>query len=738
MFNKFAITLFSASILLLATPLFAEDESDADQAGDTETDEHTHRADLVEVIVRAHPLSKENLSLSYEVLHSEELARKAEESLGETIENLPGIRSASFGQAVGRPVVHGLHGVRVKTLIDRTDTMDVSALIQDHPVTADPYTADSIEIIKGPGAMIYGTESIGGIVNVATGRIPHTKPDDGFSYRLNSFLSDNADQRSFSGRADIAVENLVLHGDFSNRSLDDYEIPSCLESHHYMESEQEEHEDEGEHHDEHEDEDEEHHDDHEVCDGHVPNSFINIRDAGFGVSRVNELGYFGVSFAFNEGDFGIPVPHSHGHDDHHDDHEDEEEHHDDDDEAHDDEHEDEHDMEVADGLIVSEQKRIDFDFHRDDISDGIKQLNARFAMSDYEHDEIEGATGEVDSKYINDAYELQLDMSLDRENTSIFGFHLTGRDYEVQNNESPVAPVSEQRMGVSWLYERPVGSASMEFGSRFERKTMDSSAIGDLDFSNYALSLGFVTDANAADWVFGVTMNATSRAPAIEEVASQGLHFSTNSIELGNPSLGNEVLRGFTVTASREVGNFETRLTGYHRRFSDYIFVANTGLMVEDVPVFSYLHADANFTGLDIEAIAHTQIGEETNLDLRFQYDTVSVSTDDSIDGPITQLPADRMVLGLAMYRGNIFGSLDYTQSFEVTNTAAFELPTDSWTDVSATVEYRFAMESNSEFTVYLKGKNLTDDEQREHVSLIKDRVPLPGRTLELGFRLRK
>ena len=81
---------------------------------------------LQEVEVHAHPLSAEGLALPFEVLDGDELARSAASSLGETVAHLPGVRSQSFGEAVGRPIIHGLSGVRVRVMEDRVDSLDVS------------------------------------------------------------------------------------------------------------------------------------------------------------------------------------------------------------------------------------------------------------------------------------------------------------------------------------------------------------------------------------------------------------------------------------------------------------------------------------------------------------------------------------------------------------------------------------------------------------------------------------
>jgi iron complex outermembrane receptor protein len=232
-------------------------------------------------------------------------------------------------------------------------------------------------------------------------------------------------------------------------------------------------------------------------------------------------------------------------------------------------------------------------------------------------------------------------------------------------------------------------------------------------------------------------LSQSSRAPALEELASRGFHLATNAIEVGNPELDNESQTGFTVGATKQAGELEFDLTAYHRRFTDFIYIANSGEFDHGAPIFTYLHQDATFTGLDAMALYHLHLDDATEVDLRFQFDTVSATVERSSDANLPQMPPERVTLGLDFYRSPLFASIQFAHNSAATDTAMFELPTDSWSDVSARVEYEFTgIGDATDLTIYLKGKNLTDEEQRNHLSIIKDRVPLPGRLLEFGFRM--
>ena len=109
---------------------------------------------------------------SIDVISDEELERKLSNSIGETIKNELGVSSTYFGPGASRPIIRGLGSNRVRVLENGIDSLDASSASEDHAVTIDPYTADQIEILRGPSTLRYGPGAIGGVVNVINQRIP--------------------------------------------------------------------------------------------------------------------------------------------------------------------------------------------------------------------------------------------------------------------------------------------------------------------------------------------------------------------------------------------------------------------------------------------------------------------------------------------------------------------------------------------------------------------------------------
>lgn len=85
--------------------------------------------------------------------------------------------------------------------------------------------------------------------------------------------------------------------------------------------------------------------------------------------------------------------------------------------------------------------------------------------------------------------------------------------------------------------------------------------------------------------------------------------------------------------------------------------------------------------------------------------------------------------------QGPLSGGVSLTQVAEQKH-FALDGPTDSYTLLSADAAYRLSL-AGSEATVFVRGRNLLDEEARRATSFLKDVYPLPGRSFFLGFNVR-
>ncbi len=177
-------------------------------ANKTKSDAHEDE-EIEEIIVSAHPLADDGTAHDATVIGTEEINRSIQSSIGAVVKKETGIHSTSYGEAVGRPIIHGLGGTRVRVMEDQTETMDASVLGVDHAVTTEAIIAERIEILKGPSTLLYGSGAIGGVVDVHTHRIPSRIPNQ-LSGKGELRRADNGGRTFGAMVVEGAVRN--LHG----------------------------------------------------------------------------------------------------------------------------------------------------------------------------------------------------------------------------------------------------------------------------------------------------------------------------------------------------------------------------------------------------------------------------------------------------------------------------------------------------------------------------------------------
>jgi iron complex outermembrane recepter protein len=104
------------------------------------------------------------------------LVRSLASTVAGTLQGQPGISVRYNGPAASAPMVRGLSGDRVLVLQDGLRAADLSGSADDHAVTVDPLAAQRIEVVRGPAALLYGNNALGGVVNVITADVPDRIP----------------------------------------------------------------------------------------------------------------------------------------------------------------------------------------------------------------------------------------------------------------------------------------------------------------------------------------------------------------------------------------------------------------------------------------------------------------------------------------------------------------------------------------------------------------------------------
>ena len=111
-------------------------------------------------------------------------------------------------------MLRGFQGERVRVLTDGIGSLDVSSTSADHAVAINPLTADRIEVLRGPAALLFGSSAIGGVVNVIDARIPRRVPDEAVHVDGILTYGSAANERSANAAVDVPVGgNFVVHVD---------------------------------------------------------------------------------------------------------------------------------------------------------------------------------------------------------------------------------------------------------------------------------------------------------------------------------------------------------------------------------------------------------------------------------------------------------------------------------------------------------------------------------------------
>lgn len=686
----------------LAFGLSAQTAFAQDNETETENDDDT-------IIVAAEGLNELDFISGQDIYTIEEIQRDLNGQLGELLTKVPGVSATSFTPGASRPILRGLDGERVRVLFDSLGTADVANTSADHATTIDPLTTKRIEILRGPGALLFGSQAVGGVVNVIDRRIPTEVPENGFQFDALTAFDTATDLRSGGASLDVAAgESVVFHLDGSFRETDDVEIPGFQLSDALradLLGDAAEEEEEGEF--------EEAEELREAADqeGFIPNSFTETWTVNGGVGVILGKSTFGASVGYYDTNYGLVGNPEGGH--HHGEEEGEEE-------------EEEEGEEIV--TIDLEQIRADF---RGDIYLGegfLSRLKVRLGYSDYTHTEFEGP--EVGTVYDSETFEARAELL--QTTGGIIGAQFTTRDFQAVGEEAFVAPNETTQIALFTAQEFKLGGFQLEAAGRYEMVDVESDVLGverDFDLFSGALSLVTGDDVRA-----GVTVSRSERAPAGEELFANGPHIATQQFEIGDVNLDVESAWGLEGFVRGDVEGVSFGASVYYQQFDDFIFLNPTGEEEDELPVFVYLQEDARFFGFEADlALPLVQNDDFTlSTDLRASY--VSAQLSDS-QGDLPRIPPVSL-LGALEGEMDAFSVRGEVQWFgEQNNVAEFETATDDFALLNLYVSWR-PIEDNQNVVLQIAGENLGNVTARRHSSFTKDFVPLPGRNVRASLRV--
>ena len=588
---------------------------------------------LTTIVVTGNPLNAKDLATPSSVLTGDALVLKRGGSLGETIDGLPGVSSTYFGPNANRPVIRGQDGDRIRVLSNAGASVDASSLSFDHAVPIDPLVIERIEVLRGPAALLYGGNAVGGVVNAIDNRIPKARLD-GVLGALETRLGGATSERAVSGLVEggAAGGGLAWHADGFSRSTRDLLVPAF---------------------------------DRPLDDGsserrtRVINSASRAKGGAIGGSWVWDQGYVGASADTYHNDYGIVAE--------------------------------------DDVMIRMKRDKLALAGELRSPQGAITSVRAQVASTRYQHQEVDGsgAVGTTFKSMGTDARVEATHAPLTLAGGRLegaFGAQVEKVDFSALGAEAFVPNTNTQHSAgfvverFSWGEGAPgvAGAGHISVGVRAEQVRVDS--LGDESgtemrfgqaqqrrFTPRSASLGGLLELGAG-WQLTSSLSSTARAPTSYELYADGVHAATSAYERGDPTQQQERGRNVDVGVAWRAGPHSIKLNLFESRFSNYIALDATGgpdVVEEDgraFPVFAFKGVRARLRGYEIEGTWRALDGA-SRLELEAKLDAVS-GTNLSSNEALPRLAPKRATLGAHFARGDFSAGLE-VQRNRRTNTRA-------------------------------------------------------------------
>jgi iron complex outermembrane receptor protein len=384
-----------------------------------------------------------------------------------------------------------------------------------------------------------------------------------------------------------------------------------------------------------------------------------------------------------------------------------------------------------------EQTRVDVrgEYRPGGFAESVKVV---YGTNDYTHTEIE-PTGEPATVFDNDASQLRGEVvhAPVAGWRGVLGLQFDDRDFSALGAEAFIPETSTRSQGAYLTEQRDTTWGHVQAGARAELLEHDvSGARPDYDETALSVAVGVAWDM-LPDLRFTTNLSRTERHPAAEELYADGAHLATRQFEIGllvepGGRATEEVSTNLDLGLARRAGSVQWTVSVFYNAIADYIYQQVTTDVEDDLPVAPYAQDDATFWGAEVEVTFPVFENRAWRTSARLFSDYVAAGLDDG--GDLPRIPPLRAGLELATARGPWSLGLDATWHARQDRVSSFA--TDAFTLVNASLIREFESGPLA-WQLFLRGTNLADEDARRSASFLAAFVPLPGRSLEAGFRTR-
>jgi iron complex outermembrane receptor protein len=610
-----------------------------------------------------------------------ELRRRLGTTVTATLAGEPGVTQRYNGPGASQPVIRGLGGDRVLVLEDGERTGDIAGSAADHGVMVEPLTAERMEVVRGPASLLYGSNALGGVVNVIREEVPRSLPDrltGGVSVQGESVSRGVASGGSVLGGAGP----WALRAELAGRRAGDTRTPL----------------------------------------GELPSTELRSHSAALGASRVGSDGFAGAAVRDYAIRYGVPgtfggatIPGA---------------------------HEGGVSIEVHRTAARAEAARLRRwgPFSSVEADANLVRFRHQELERTAEGGEFVGTTFRQQLGTVNLVARHAHEGGLRSQGAmGVWGY---GKDLEVGGPTSGSRSSRQWSLAAFAYEELGRGPFRVELGARYDwtrvtpkdARPVAGVPVGTRDF-------GAASGSAAAVLLLGSGVQAGARAarsfrtPSVEELFSRGPHLAAYSYEIGNPRLDPETGLGTDLFLRVSRTGLEGEVTVFRNAIDNFIYYVSTGSLdprFGRYPVYQARGDDAVFTGTEaslrwelVRGWALEAVGSTVRADR------------DGADGrePLPAIPPAQGRLRVRRDVPRWFAEVGVEGAAAQDRVGEFEAPTAAYLLLNAGAGIRWEAGGRLH-SVTLQGDNLTDAVWRDHLSRIKELAPQPGINLRLLYRL--
>jgi len=635
-------------------------------------DENMHQMDEVIVSTAFNRLQSQNV-MKVEHASVKSLQQQGISTLIEGLATVPGVSQISTGTSIGKPVIRGLSANRV-LVYSQGVRLENQQFGDEHGLGLNDSGIESVEVIKGPASLLYGSDALGGVLyfNPEKFADANTLKAD-FGQRLFSNTLGSSTSLGLKGSTDNW--KFLARGNYSTHS--DYMVPNG---------------------------------------DRVTNTRYNETDLKAGIGYSNATFSSVLRYNFNKLDLGIPeegiaeqseskntaFP-----------------------------------RQGVNNHILSLHNNFFFENSTLDADIGyIENDRSEFEDSNNAALHMKLQTLNYDVKYhfpkFGEIETIVGFQGMHQKNNNLGEEYLipdaTTNDFGVFGTANYEWKSNVIQAGLRYDNRKVSSDAHGISGEEGYFEAINRS------FDSFNACLGYKTDL-AHNFTMRINIASGFRAPNLAELTSNGVHEGTNRYEIGDSKLQTE--QNFQTDLNLEYKNshFEFFVNGFYNHINNYIYTSPTALVLEENDVFNYVQDDAKLYGG--EAGIHFHPHPLDWLHLETSFETVTGKKQNGNYLPLIPANnwnnAIRTEFNIKNWLYEGYARLNFSSTFAQKKVSGVETESPGYTLVNAGIGGKIKI-NKSVFEVKLNGNNLFDKTYIAHLSRLKtDGIPNIGRNVVLG-----